>query len=481
MNQPANPTTADLLTVQLANGKLIEGKRHLLCGDYVTATDCFEEGLQILVAAHGELHPNCAQAYYLYGCGLLNQCKSDGDVFNNANEVLPQEEEEEEEEEEEGKKEAATRDNTNEEEEEEEVSNLQVAWEVMECARLIYTQVAYPSEQQGGDGCYSDVAMSCNEAKGGLAKVHMRLGEHGLENGNYEQAIEDFKEALRIHREYLPVFHRVLAECHYELALAMHYAHRNDEAIEQFEAAAGVIRKKMALFDADKSGADNTASNANGEAEKEEKKVAVDVKGKGKQTVSSEVGDGSAAVVVTQEEYEEMKSILPEIDSKIEECRADKIKQEEMKQKMSAASLAAAGEGSSSSGAADGASSSSASGKLFTAEEEASLRSVATNKDPFANPEFEKVKTSLSSSSTAGGSAAPAVANTLTVKRKPKRVAPTLVSESEPATCGGGSSLAGSCSGNNSGASLLGSSEGSSSANVVNDLTAQVKKKPKLA
>eukprot|EP00126_Sphaerothecum_destruens_P001510 Sdes_comp14930_c0_seq1m3626 len=93
-------TQPDSLKIELANAKLIEGKRHLICGDLATSSDCFQEALEIFVSLYGELAPECADAYYNYGCSLLNIVRAESEILTEAPTEQEEGDEEEEEEEE---------------------------------------------------------------------------------------------------------------------------------------------------------------------------------------------------------------------------------------------------------------------------------------------------------------------------------------------------------------------------------------------
>ncbi len=43
----------------------------MACGDAEAASACFEEGLQLMVFAHGEMADECGEAYLWYGRALL--------------------------------------------------------------------------------------------------------------------------------------------------------------------------------------------------------------------------------------------------------------------------------------------------------------------------------------------------------------------------------------------------------------------------
>ena len=62
---------------------------------------------------------------------------------------------------------------------------------------------------------------------------------------NYTQAIEDFQACLALQQKYLEAHDRLLAESHYQLALAYHYNSQFDEAVLQFDKSVEVIDKRL--------------------------------------------------------------------------------------------------------------------------------------------------------------------------------------------------------------------------------------------
>nr|DBA17748.1 TPA: hypothetical protein GDO54_016075 [Pyxicephalus adspersus] len=111
-------------------------------------------------------------------------------------------------------------------EDEEEVSNLQLAWEMLDLSKVIYMR------QQDKDSKLK-VAQTCE-----------KLGEVCIESENYSQAVEDFLVCLNIQKENLEEHDRLLAETHYQLALAYHYSSKHDSAICHFTQSTEVIEKK---------------------------------------------------------------------------------------------------------------------------------------------------------------------------------------------------------------------------------------------
>merc|ERR1711982_203987 len=129
-----------------------------------------------------------------------------------------EEEDEEEEKETEGE-ERKTEENP-EEIEDEDPSNLQLAWEMLELAKLVYSKAVETSQ---GDKKTEYVTK--------LGASILCLGEVSLENENYSQAVEDFAECLKVRTAHLPPDSRSIAETHYQLGVA-HTLHSNYKEAE---------------------------------------------------------------------------------------------------------------------------------------------------------------------------------------------------------------------------------------------------------
>uniref|UniRef100_A0A4W4FCF6 Tetratricopeptide SHNi-TPR domain-containing protein n=1 Tax=Electrophorus electricus TaxID=8005 RepID=A0A4W4FCF6_ELEEL len=154
------------------------------------------------------------------------------------------------------------------ENEEEEVGNLQLAWEMLEVAKVIYKRKENKEDQLMA------------------AQILLKLGEVGAESGNYTQALEDFQECLTIQLEHLPPHSRLLAETHYQLGMTFSYTAQYTQAIQHFTSSIQVIESRLAMLQE----AIDKAEEA--EAAKEE-----------------------------QSELEELKQLLPEIAERVEDAK----------------------------------------------------------------------------------------------------------------------------------------------------------------
>merc|ERR1712192_4795 len=108
--------------------------------------------------------------------------------------------------------------------EDEEPSNLQLAWEMLELAKVVYTKQIETVE---GDKTLLEER---------LCSSILALGEVSLENENYSQAVEDIKLCLEKQKN-LPKDSRLVAESHYQLGVAQGFNAQYDEAVDSLNSA----------------------------------------------------------------------------------------------------------------------------------------------------------------------------------------------------------------------------------------------------
>ncbi|XP_042517715.1 NASP-related protein sim3 [Macadamia integrifolia] len=66
-------------TLEHAAELMEKGSKALKESDYTEAAECFSRAVEIRVAHYGELAPECAVAYYKYGCALLYKAQEEAD------------------------------------------------------------------------------------------------------------------------------------------------------------------------------------------------------------------------------------------------------------------------------------------------------------------------------------------------------------------------------------------------------------------
>ncbi|XP_066522794.1 nuclear autoantigenic sperm protein isoform X3 [Hoplias malabaricus] len=262
------------------------GKRNLVMGDFVSAVSVFQEACAMLAEKYGDTADECGEAFFLCGKSLLELARMENTVLGNALEGVPEESSDEGEKQNDSKIESA--DNLDDEEEEEkdedddddgedkdedkeseeDVGNLQLAWEMLEVAKVIYKRKESKEDQLMA------------------AQIFLKLGEVGAESGNYTQALEDFQECLAIQLKYLPPHSRLLAETHYQLGTTFSYTAQYSQAIEHFTNSIKVIESRLAMLQ-------EVIDKAEGPEVAKEEKI----------------------------ELEELKQLLPEITEKVEDAK----------------------------------------------------------------------------------------------------------------------------------------------------------------
>merc|ERR1712126_718403 len=114
--------------------------------------------------------------------------------------------------------------------EEEEPSNLQLAWEMLELAKVVYSK-----QLEAGDGDKVHLEER-------LCSTMLALGEVSIENENYKQAVDDIQDCLK-KQANLPKDARIVAETHYQLGVAQGFNAQHDEAVESLKSAINIIQR----------------------------------------------------------------------------------------------------------------------------------------------------------------------------------------------------------------------------------------------
>ncbi|KAK2822088.1 hypothetical protein Q5P01_022153 [Channa striata] len=214
----------------------------------------------------------------------VNENKSDGNEHKTKNgkeaekeeQSIDKQEEEEEEEEEEMEDgndaemetdKQAVGDGNAEKDSDDEVCNLQLAWEMLEVAKVIYKRKVTKENQLMA------------------AQAHLKLGEVSSESGNYTQALEDFQECLKLQEKYLDSDSRLLAETHYQLGLTYSLNLQYSRAIEELNNSMSVIKNRL-----------------------------------DKLQELLDKAEGPDALLDERKEMEELKALLPEIKEKVEDA-----------------------------------------------------------------------------------------------------------------------------------------------------------------
>jgi len=195
-------------------------------------------------------------------------------------------------------------------EEEDDPSNLQLAWEMLELAKVVYTKTAETEKDN-------------LEVGRRLCETYMVLGEVSLENENYPQAVEDLELCLARRVASLPSDSRCIAETHYQLGIAQGFDMKWEEAVVSLEAAIKVLETRVANL--------KSSTESPDESKKED------------------------ALYTREKEVTELEALIPEIREKITDT--NEMKAESLRKMREAVGFPAAG------GSSEGASGSSSSPK----------------------------------------------------------------------------------------------------------------------
>lgn len=204
--------------------------------NYPAAVQALSLASELLVAEHGAKHDSLGDVYFYYGKALLELSREEsqplGDaVTKNIEEDSDSDEADTEEDNpEEVKVESSSEEKLPEsdttEETEEEPTDLQLAWEVLELAKIIY-------ENRGESG------------KKKLAETLVVLGEVSLESENFPTAVSDIKSGLEIMNQLTEKNQRILAQTHYKLGIALSTNAQMDEAVEQFTSSLHMLKSRI--------------------------------------------------------------------------------------------------------------------------------------------------------------------------------------------------------------------------------------------
>ncbi|KAK9804881.1 hypothetical protein WJX72_010033 [[Myrmecia] bisecta] len=243
----ASSSTAEEVTeAQLAEAdrKFEAGVQSLKDNNLDEAVQHFGEVLQTRVAKYGDMDLRCADAYHRYGSALFYKAQDEADVFGASVQQAVREKdaaagtEEQEGDDEEAEEEGvpdSEKENVDEkgkgparvevesaddapEEADAEGSDMQLAWEMLEVAKLIYTAQGEEYRKQ-------------------LADVHMLLADIATEQEGFDTALADYEVALTLMAASLPTDDRRLGEAHYKKALALQFLDEPERALQSAKAA----------------------------------------------------------------------------------------------------------------------------------------------------------------------------------------------------------------------------------------------------
>jgi HAT1-interacting factor 1 len=223
--------------------------------DLESAIQFLGSSLEIRNEIFGEGSIEVAPTYLKYGCVLFWKAQEDNTVFGanapggaggeaagsgdgakdtkNAGEEKEEENAEEEEEEEDAEEDA------NEDEEDEEETDMELAWKLLENARLIYLEHFEATKAN------PDPEPLRKERALELASVYENLGDINQEQSNFEAAIEDETKALEIYEKELSLDDRRIAAVLSNMSLAYQLLDRFKEALRTCQRGIAVLNARL--------------------------------------------------------------------------------------------------------------------------------------------------------------------------------------------------------------------------------------------
>ncbi|XP_077224052.1 tetratricopeptide repeat (TPR)-like superfamily protein [Tasmannia lanceolata] len=243
-------------TLEYADELMEKGSKAIEDGDFIQAVDFLSRAVEIRVAHYGELAPECAGAYYKYGCALLYKSQEEADPLvsvpkketisensepdktikcpdpvtidaeqgcgSSDNQREPKEDGGDNDQEEDEGSDVEDEDSVEADEDE---SDLDLAWKLLDVARVIV-------EKQSVDT---------------MEKVNIlaALGEVSLEREDIETSLNDYLKALSILDHLVEPDHRRLAELNFRICLVLELGSRVDEALPYCQKAISVCKDRL--------------------------------------------------------------------------------------------------------------------------------------------------------------------------------------------------------------------------------------------
>ncbi|MCL7050364.1 hypothetical protein MKW94_019469 [Papaver nudicaule] len=243
-----------------------KGSKAMRDGDFAEASDCFSRAVEIKVLSFGELSPECASAYYKYGCALLYKAqeeadplgsvpkkesepqqnsdkgsssksvidkasssasdaqKEDGDSIQNEVEKNDEKDGGCEKEVEDGDEESEDEDVADAEQDEDD-SDLDLAWKMLDLARAI-------AEKNPNDTMEKVDILSA-------------LGEVALEREDIDTSLSDYLNALAILQRLVEPDSRQIAELYFRICLVLEVGAKPEEAVPYCEKAISVCKSRV--------------------------------------------------------------------------------------------------------------------------------------------------------------------------------------------------------------------------------------------
>ncbi|PWZ02304.1 hypothetical protein BCV70DRAFT_198585 [Testicularia cyperi] len=208
---------------------------------------------------------------------------------------------------------------------EDEDDDLQVAFAVLDLARVIYERIL--SSDSPSLTTLESQTWSETRTKAELAEVMNDLGDVGLENENFQQSSDDYQKSLDILTPLLNPHSRRLADAHLRLGLALEF-HPDVEprqgAKKHVQAASDVLGARIKAIEARIAASDDkTAENASTDSTADAAAPATNGKSKANDDQHEKDDLLEMGAEKLTSELSDVKSIKAELDDKLREYESD--------------------------------------------------------------------------------------------------------------------------------------------------------------
>ena len=238
MAETEPPADAAAMTVE-ADESYAKGVAAIKAGNMDDAIELLARALELKVTVHGEQAIECAAAYYRYGCALFYKAQDENTVFGKQAQAQADAKDDakrkaeaadegeacdDDEDEADGDGEAKNDDGDDENGEEEE-DDMELAWKLVENARLIYEEdETHPIE---------------------LANCFETLGEMNTEHANFQSALEDLEQCLAILEVELDEDDRRIAGVLLSISVAQQMDDKLEKALKNCTRAVGICEARI--------------------------------------------------------------------------------------------------------------------------------------------------------------------------------------------------------------------------------------------
>nr|CAD1819511.1 unnamed protein product [Ananas comosus var. bracteatus] len=251
-------------TLARADELFEKGSRAIEDGEFLDAVDYLSRALEIRVAHYGDLAPDCASAYYKYGCALLCKAQEESDPLvvpknitnpenaksstnmdasGSSNASAGDAEEDVENMEGEGGgsgDDESEGDDGEAAEADEDESDLDLSWKLLDIARAIVEKSPEDTMEK--------------------VNIWAALGEVSMEREDIEASLNDYKKALSILECLVEPDHRRIVELNFRICLVLELDLKIGEAIPYCRKAISLCKSRLQRLKEDATKADATSS-----------------------------------------------------------------------------------------------------------------------------------------------------------------------------------------------------------------------------